>query len=220
MDEKRCSKCKNKYPPTLEFFSSCKQTKDGLQSWCRECVRKANKDRLNDPIEREKHNKKARERLKNLYITDFEYRKKDNDRTRELGRKNRSNEDYRKEQNQKGRERRANPEYKAKEKIKQKERSQTEHYKSIRRAASHRRRAKEKGAEGTHTSKDIDLQYHSQRGRCWHCGIELNGKFHVDHLIPLDRGGTNWPNNLVCSCAKCNQTKGKKLTHEWNGKLF
>lgn len=220
MDEKECAKCKKKHPPTLEFFSACKQTKDKLQSWCRVCVREANQDRLKNPFNRNEHNKRSRERMKDRYATDLAFRQKDNERSRETGRVKRGDPVYRETQNQKGRERRANPEYKEKEREKQRERSQTEHYKSIRRAASHRRRAKIKGAEGTHTAADIDLQYRSQNGKCWHCGIELNGKFHVDHLTPLDRGGTNWPNNLVCSCAKCNQTKGRKLTHEWNGKLL
>ena len=38
---KQCTKCKQSKPS--EEYSKCKTTKDGLQSWCRECNRKAGK---------------------------------------------------------------------------------------------------------------------------------------------------------------------------------
>ena len=88
------------------------------------------------------------------------------------------------------------------------------------REAKRRRRAKRLGAEGTHNTSDIVLQYKSQKGKCWHCGKELEGKFEVDHLIPLDKGGSDWPSNLVCSCQRCNRSKSNKLLSEWNGKMF
>lgn len=92
--------------------------------------------------------------------------------------------------------------------------------KASKRISKHHRRSIEFGAEGAHTADDVALQYKSQKGLCWHCGRELNGVFHVDHLIPLNKGGTNWPNNIVCSCEKCNLSKGAKLPQEWNGRLF
>jgi hypothetical protein len=85
---------------------------------------------------------------------------------------------------------------------------------------SQNRRARELAAEGFFTTEDILLAYRSQRGRCWHCGKHVDQKFHADHLIPLKHGGTNWPNNIVCSCSHCNLSKGGKLCYQWNGKLF
>lgn len=41
---KRCSKCKEYFPATLEYFGKHKQTKSGLNSWCRKC-HNANSDR-------------------------------------------------------------------------------------------------------------------------------------------------------------------------------
>lgn len=82
------------------------------------------------------------------------------------------------------------------------------------------RRARKMNAPGVFTQSDVDLQYTSQKGLCWWCGDALNGKYHVDHVIPLVKGGTNWPNNIVCSCADCNLRKHDKLPHEWNGRLF
>lgn len=77
-----------------------------------------------------------------------------------------------------------------------------------------------KDVEGWHTFADVELQYRSQKGKCWHCGKDLNYMYHVDHLIPIAKGGTNWPNNIVCSCAKCNFEKHARYCWEWNGRLF
>jgi 5-methylcytosine-specific restriction endonuclease McrA len=82
------------------------------------------------------------------------------------------------------------------------------------------RRARELQAAGSFTAQDILIAYRAQKGRCWHCGKLVGDDFHDDHLIPLKRGGSNWPNNIVISCPVCNLSKGSKLTQEWNGKLF
>lgn len=57
--------------------------------------------------------------------------------------------------------------------------------------------------------------YIEQDGKCAYCKCELNGKFHIDHIQPLARGGTNYPDNLACSCAECNLSKGAKTIDEW-----
>lgn len=82
------------------------------------------------------------------------------------------------------------------------------------------RKIRMKGAGGTHTTEDIRRQYDSQKGRCWWCGKKVGKKYHVDHNIPLARGGTNDPRNIVISCPKCNMSKGKKLPQEWIGRLL
>lgn len=88
------------------------------------------------------------------------------------------------------------------------------------RANRHRRRARLLAAEGTFTADDIRLQYRSQRGNCWHCGKSVGDDYHVDHLRPLAKDGSNDPRNLVISCAPCNLSKGDRQTWEWNGRLF
>lgn len=82
-----------------------------------------------------------------------------------------------------------------------------------------RRRALEAQADGSHTREDELLQLKSQKGLCWWCGKKLT-KWHADHLIPLARGGSNWPNNIVASCPRCNLSRRHKLPQEWNGRLF
>ncbi len=84
----------------------------------------------------------------------------------------------------------------------------------------HRRRAHKLAAEGMHSADDVLKQYGAQQGRCWWCFAELGSNYHVDHRIPLSRGGSDGPENIVCACAHCNQTKNAKLPHEWNGRLL
>ncbi len=53
--------------------------------------------------------------------------------------------------------------------------------------------------------------------RCVYCG-DVEGPFHIDHLFPVSRGGSNNPNNLVLACAPCNLAKGDKTLAEWVGR--
>lgn len=101
------------------------------------------------------------------------------------------------------------------------DRRKTPEYKSNKRASNHTYKARKKNAQGTHTGKDIDIQFRSQRGKCWHCGKKLDpDDYHVDHLTPLSRGGSNAADNIVITCPHCNMSKNDRLTHEWNGRLL
>ena len=87
------------------------------------------------------------------------------------------------------------------------------------RVASHRRRSRKLEADGDFSKNDIELLYKSQKGLCWWCGKTVT-KYHVDHRIPLARGGSNNPDNLCISCPTCNLSKNDKMPWEWNGRLL
>ena len=72
-------------------------------------------------------------------------------------------------------------------------------------------------APGSYTQFDIDKIYQRQNGRCKYCFVPLysRSEYHIDHVRPLARGGTNYPDNLVIACKKCNISKGDKLLQEW-----
>lgn len=86
-------------------------------------------------------------------------------------------------------------------------------------AAKDRRRALEHNAKGSHTADDIRLLRKTQPN-CWWCGKSVGSKYHVDHRIPLARGGSNAPENLCISCPQCNQSKNDKLPAEWSDRLL
>ena len=89
------------------------------------------------------------------------------------------------------------------------------------------RRALKLSSGGKHTSADVVRIFEHQRGLCANCHTKLfksgKRKFHVDHIVPLARGGSNWPDNLQCLCPTCNLSKGAKDPLEWakqNGRLI
>lgn len=89
------------------------------------------------------------------------------------------------------------------------------------------RRARKRNAEGRHTAADVSRIFEGQRGLCANCHTALfkcgKNKFHVDHIIPLVRGGSNWPDNLQCLCPACNNRKRAKDPIAWaneNGRLL
>jgi 5-methylcytosine-specific restriction endonuclease McrA len=73
-----------------------------------------------------------------------------------------------------------------------------------------RRRGRERQAEGEFTAEDVKSLYKAQDGKCAYCFIDLGKKYHVDHIKPLIRGGSNWPDNLQLCCPTCNISKGAK----------
>lgn len=71
-------------------------------------------------------------------------------------------------------------------------------------------KARKRAAEGQHTGEDIDRIRKAQKDRCAYCRVKLSGAGHVDHIIALANGGSNWPTNLQILCESCNTSKGKK----------
>lgn len=76
------------------------------------------------------------------------------------------------------------------------------------RAAKQRNRiSRQKQVGGTHTADDVALIYKWQRGKCAICRIKLGLKYHVDHIVPLAKSGSNDRTNLQCLCRMCNLKK-------------
>ncbi len=65
---------------------------------------------------------------------------------------------------------------------------------------------------GWHSRSDVDYLYTLQRGQCYFCGVVISrsapGKYEIDHLEPVSRKGSNWPDNLALVCRQCNNRKG------------
>lgn len=48
---------------------------------------------------------------------------------------------------------------------------------------------------------------------CFECGN--TGQIHIDHIVPISRGGNHSVGNLMPLCASCNLSKGAKTYMEW-----
>jgi len=79
------------------------------------------------------------------------------------------------------------------------------------RADNARRRARMLGAPGFCTPEQLSdlIAYYNER--CYLCGAPYEV---IDHVIPLSRGGTNWPSNLRPACNYCNNKKHASLPSE------
>lgn len=85
------------------------------------------------------------------------------------------------------------------------------------------RRARMSSATGEFSNEDIQALISVQQSRCAGCGEKLKktgkGKYHIDHVMPLSRGGGNDPGNLQLLCPPCNFSKGARLPEQWAAKI-
>ena len=53
-------------------------------------------------------------------------------------------------------------------------------------------------------------------GRCWYCGRAVAKRERsLDHLVPIKRGGSNEPSNIVPCCLNCNRAKDRLGVEEF-----
>lgn len=85
-------------------------------------------------------------------------------------------------------------------------------------------RARRKNAPGKLSKDIVDRLMVLQRARCAACRSNLKKTgHHLDHLVPLARGGTNEDSNVQLLCPRCNCAKRHADPIEWaqrNGRLL
>lgn len=89
----------------------------------------------------------------------------------------------------------------------------------------HARRARMKSSGGTYTEEDVRKLLALQKFRCANprCRKLIKKCYEIDHVQPIAKGGTNWPDNLQLLCRHCNQKKQARDPYDWaqdNGRLF
>jgi len=205
--QRRCKSCGNELPLISEFWHKDKTAKYGFTYSCKECAkaraRKYGQDNRDDVLE--KHRLYYREHIeeRHQYIAENaeyiaawkrEWRAANPDKVK----KHKSDSQRRNRKSASVRNKRYAEKYP--EKI---------------RHNTLNRIARKKAAPGKYTLADIEQLYENQCDLCAYCGIRLFGEYHVDHVIPLIKGGSNWPDNLLLTCAFCNHSKNAHTFEEW-----
>ena len=58
--------------------------------------------------------------------------------------------------------------------------------------------------------------FESWEWKCTYCDKDLDEKSAtIDHIVPKFKGGHNVKSNMICSCSKCNRSKGSVLLEDW-----
>lgn len=76
-------------------------------------------------------------------------------------------------------------------------------------------KAKRRRAPGTHTLDDVRSIFSAQKGGCAYCKAALGDRYHIDHIVPIARGGANDRKNLQLLCSPCNHRKWAKMPLVW-----
>lgn len=69
------------------------------------------------------------------------------------------------------------------------------------------RRARQLKAPGSYTADDVNAIGIVQKWKCVVCRVNIQKKYHIDHITALSRGGSNFKENLQLLCPKCNCEK-------------
>jgi len=198
--KKICSKCKEY--KDLEDFGKYSKMKDGLNSVCKICCRKRDKKAKQkdgyikaNEIYKEAHKKEMNKYGKTYRKENVEKVSKKNKKHYEENKKH--YEGYRKEN-------------KENKKEYDKKRLQTANGKAKDTEKSGKRRALKAGTSINNTPHEnylIECIYAFSRFKSETTGIPQ----HVDHVIPLSKGGLHNPSNMQILTATANMSKGAKL---------
>lgn len=66
--------------------------------------------------------------------------------------------------------------------------------------------------------REIERMLTRQRWICSYCPVDLHFGYHLDHVVPLSRGGQHTIGNIVAACPSCNCSKKDLLLVEWHRK--
>lgn len=207
---KQCSKCKEFKPLTPEFFQPRISSKDGYRNDCKMCRGAYNREYrlLHHDELAEKDRQEYQENRERILAERRVYYAANREKIDATHRRWRLANPDKKRQHTKNWC--ANNPEKVKARAARWRKNNPEKLKILR----WRRRARAHSAEGANLPFDEKAQLKRQKGKCYYCQCKL-GKYHIDHVIPLSRGGSDHPDNKVLACPHCNHTKSAKLPHEF-----
>jgi hypothetical protein len=202
---KKCTKCEREMPATLEYFGVEKRGKYGLRSHCKQCCHIERQERYAADPQQSRRWREANPELSRAYNREWARRARaaDPEKFRESCRRYRN----------------ADPEKRRAEERARNARN-IENRRLSKRVGEQKRRVAKDRSVDHHTPADVRNQHATQKGMCWWCDAPVGNTYHVDHIIPLSKGGDNSARNICISCPTCNTSKGAKLPHEWSDRLF
>ncbi len=87
------------------------------------------------------------------------------------------------------------------------------------RVVSENYRARRQAVPGEITGFLLHQKFIDQGGCCYYCQKKVGrgraGCWHVEHIIPISRGGTHDPENIAIACSDCNLRKNNKMPWEF-----
>lgn len=186
-------------PATTEYFRKASKEKSGLTSRCKACLHQGDAKYREDNPNHHKEWYEEQKRKNPDYIRDL-YQKNKVD---VIARATDWNKKHAEHFNAQQRKRYAdNPEVRVKQRV------FTDAYQDRLRKAG--------GKIPIALKREL---YEEQEHRCGYCGqtlyMSIKYDCHIDHIIPLIRGGTNDKDNLVMCCKHCSASKGHKTLPEW-----
>ena len=227
---RQCSKCKQTFPETTEFFSWGKKSKGKLQSRCKPCMaeyRKSNAEymreyskqwRMKNDAEIKKKKKAYRQKNKDIIkersrIYAEKYRAEIKERKALEYQKNREvYREKRREYHKKNAERN-------RQRVREWAKNNPELHRETKLRAGRKRRAIIKGSPVSFYTQDQVISTYGVN--CHICGLEIDfsvprqvGKtgwekgLHIDHLIPISKGGPDTLENVRPAHGRCNIDKG------------
>ena len=217
---KTCTKCKEIFPATNDYFQKAKKGKYGLTANCKDCQSKYKK---------EYHDKNA-ERLAEYNKKYYEENHEKCLNTRSKWRKNNSDyfQQYRNEHKEESKvngkvyyveNKETITQYKNDWYIKNRKRIilMRRIYRRNNRGKiqtwGNKRRTMKAKLEHSFTNNDWKLVMSKFNYECAYCGEEK--KLTQDHFIPLYSGGEFTINNVIPACINCNSSKSNKAFDVW-----
>lgn len=224
---KKCTKC-GQIKNINEFYKD-KSKSDGLQSKCNICSKRKMKESYesNEGYYKEYSKKRYEDNKKNILKRKKKYYEDNKDNIKNYhriyyknNRKKISEKNKDRYWNRGGKERisKYNKEHREEKNERRRYRYRNdENYKSRRRIKDSERRAIKKGIRGNYTKEQWKqcLEYFDYKDA--YTGLPMNIES-VDHIIPINKNGTNTIENLVPCEKSVNSTKQDKDLWEWYSK--
>lgn len=230
---KKCSQCGEEKARTSECFNRNKNSRDGLKSACKECIklyqiktkdaqrlrqaRYVEKNREEIKKRQKEHTIKNKERKKEY---DKEYYEENKESIAKQGKEYYYN-NYEEIQRY-SKDRNADPEVKKQRREYRKTRKERDAFlhkewrlKNIQRISTNKQRrySRQKSLESTLIHEEWLSAIEAFDGECAYCGNEV--ELTRDHFIPVTKDGGFTVENIVPACRSCNSSKNNRSFFEW-----